>query len=281
MSERPSGWYPDQNDDSLLRYWDGILWTDRTMPRIKPGLEHSTIATPPQVQQHPQQPQHAAAQPPSGGPQPYGGPYAPAPQKQIPQTPDGQELSGWWRRGFALLIDGLLCTLISFPLSWPWLGPWVRDYADWFRTAMDAAQHNQAQPAIPSYLAQQFPWQFALIAAIVFVVYETLLTAFTGRTLGKLCAGIRVRRTTEDRPPNLGSALYRTLIKNLNSLTSAIPLLGLAGLVFQIIDFRRPLSDPHRQSFHDRWATTYVVRSAPKSAPNSAPNSQQQPPRRQ
>ncbi|YAL82415.1 RDD family protein [Dermacoccaceae bacterium W4C1] len=38
MSERSSGWYPDPDDESQLRYFDGILWTDRRMPKVKPGL---------------------------------------------------------------------------------------------------------------------------------------------------------------------------------------------------------------------------------------------------
>ncbi len=273
MSERPSGWYPDPNDETLLRYWDGILWTDRTMPRIKPGLERSTISTPPQLQQPPygQQPQppygQGPQQPPYGGPQrpqqPYGPPYGPA--KPIARTPDGQELSGWWRRVLALVIDGFLCTLVAIPLSWHWLGPWLHDYADWFSAAMKAAEKGQSRPDFPQTLAEQFPWQFALVTAAVSVAYETVLTAATGRTLGKLITGIRVRRAASDRRPSLGAALYRTLIKNVNSLTSAVPFLGLLGVMFQLLDYLRPLSDVQRRSFHDQWAGTYVVRSKQKS----------------
>jgi len=27
------GWYPDQNDQTLMRYFDGHVWTSRTQPR--------------------------------------------------------------------------------------------------------------------------------------------------------------------------------------------------------------------------------------------------------
>jgi hypothetical protein len=27
------GWYPDQNDQTLMRYYDGQVWTARTQPR--------------------------------------------------------------------------------------------------------------------------------------------------------------------------------------------------------------------------------------------------------
>jgi hypothetical protein len=30
--ETPAGWYPDTGDPSLLRWWDGERWTDRTRP---------------------------------------------------------------------------------------------------------------------------------------------------------------------------------------------------------------------------------------------------------
>lgn len=29
----PSGWYPDAADAVLLRYWDGVQWTEHTAPR--------------------------------------------------------------------------------------------------------------------------------------------------------------------------------------------------------------------------------------------------------
>ncbi|MBO3181743.1 DUF2510 domain-containing protein, partial [Dermatophilus congolensis] len=30
MDARPSGWYDDPDDPELLRYWDGVLWTEHT-----------------------------------------------------------------------------------------------------------------------------------------------------------------------------------------------------------------------------------------------------------
>ena len=33
----PPGWYPDQRDTSLVRFWDGRQWTDRTSPAYPPA----------------------------------------------------------------------------------------------------------------------------------------------------------------------------------------------------------------------------------------------------
>lgn len=39
VAQRPAagglapGWYPDQNDQTLMRYFDGQVWTSRTEPR--------------------------------------------------------------------------------------------------------------------------------------------------------------------------------------------------------------------------------------------------------
>ena len=50
MSELPAGpgWYEDEHDPLLLRYFDGVVWTSHTTPRRSPTADASTIgrATP-------------------------------------------------------------------------------------------------------------------------------------------------------------------------------------------------------------------------------------------
>ena len=45
MSETPAGpgWFDDPDDPLLLRYFDGVVWTDHTTPRTSPTAESSTI----------------------------------------------------------------------------------------------------------------------------------------------------------------------------------------------------------------------------------------------
>lgn len=41
MDTRNAGWYDDPQDSNLLRYWDGVMWTEHTSPRQKPGLDRA------------------------------------------------------------------------------------------------------------------------------------------------------------------------------------------------------------------------------------------------
>lgn len=88
-----SGWYDDPDDPDQLRYFDGILWTERRMPKRAPGLAESSIGTAatsdgasdPGTEHRPQGEQHSSNDPsqqrPADGPQQTqgGNPYAAPP----------------------------------------------------------------------------------------------------------------------------------------------------------------------------------------------------------
>ncbi|WP_162802137.1 RDD family protein [Ornithinimicrobium murale] len=97
MTTREAGWYDDPQDANLLRYWDGVMWTEHTSPRQKPGLDQAgagygqgTYAAGPgaggQGQQGSGQPgQYGGAQ------GQYGAPGAPQDQYGAPGAPQGQQ----------------------------------------------------------------------------------------------------------------------------------------------------------------------------------------------
>ena len=66
-----AGWYPDPNDASSLRYYDGTQWTDHTAPNNQaPSVEQAVEAASEPVAPQPQQP----AQPPVVAPEPPAAP---------------------------------------------------------------------------------------------------------------------------------------------------------------------------------------------------------------
>jgi hypothetical protein len=68
----PSGWYPDESNSSLERWWNGISWGDQTRPS-KPA---NSIPTVPMTTPRPVDPyaQSSATPPPSTPPREFHGP---------------------------------------------------------------------------------------------------------------------------------------------------------------------------------------------------------------
>lgn len=259
-----AGWYDDPQDDSNLRYWDGVQWTSHTSPKVKPGLERagqaaaqaggdpsaqgSAGAT---AQSNPwgQQPAH---NPYAGqtGQNPYQGQWQGAPMPggyqgdpARPTTPDGQPLASWGMRLLARILDGLLVGIVGGVIATLLMPEALSDYWDWALTVDQVG----AQP--PAQLLTQLT-QWGLVISLVGLVYEVLMLTLVGATLGKLATGLRVR--LRDQPGHLGwgYALVRTLVYQLLGIFT--PLAILNGLW--------PLWDDKRQGLHDKAARSNVVR---------------------
>ncbi len=88
------------------------------------------------------------------------------------------------------------------------------------------------------------------------IVYETLMIALLGRTVGKLAMGTRVVRLIDGGRPGWSEAVMRALVP---LSLGAIPRVGvfLGVLVYSIA-----LWNPLRQGLHDKAAGTLVVRHA-------------------
>jgi len=192
-----SGWYDDPFDPALLRYWDGVLWTDRTTPKVLPTAQPpmtgpggpaagqvaasgsptqgATQAGPPPGYLPPapygQQGGYGAQ---GGYGQPYGqqggyGPQAPYGQ-QMPQwqggpwartgpvAPDGTPLAAWWQRLLARIIDSIVTSTLAVVLAWPW----VSDLWTQFKGVMTwvTANPGASQSAIDARV-QDFAQQVA------------------------------------------------------------------------------------------------------------------------
>ncbi|GAA5157891.1 RDD family protein [Ornithinimicrobium tianjinense] len=262
MSQQ-AGWYDDPQNAENLRYWDGVQWTNHTSPKQKPDLDRAGAPA-----------QEAYGQP--GGPfagqqqqgQPYGqqqygqygqnNPYAgqtgQQPYQAMPggfatqtdertRTPDGQPLAGWWHRVGARLLDSIVIAIVGGLVANTLVpGVWA-DYTDWALSATDPA----AQP--PAELMGRVA-QWSLVLAVVGFVYEVVMVALVGGTLGKLMTGLRVRLRDQPGLPGWGAALIRSLVYQLSGVFAPVYLLNVLW----------PLWDGKRQALHDKAAKTNVVK---------------------
>lgn len=284
---QPSGWYDDPSDPSSLRYWDGILWTDRTVPKTSPTAGASTIGhavDPYAASSHPAPSGPGLAPYPPGQPTPYGQPpagrdYGAAPTYQWrpagPTTPDGVPLAQWWQRLVAALIDGVVLTVIGFALSFPWL----RDFFVWY---VDFLEKTASGPAatdltvVFSDIAEQMAGYLVpitLIQATVALVYHVAFLSRNGASLGKMALSIRVRRTGRPGPLTLLEATRRQALQFALTLIGLVPIIGsVLGLVSSL-DQAWLLWDPRRQCLHDKIADTVVEQKPPRSHVQQPPRS--------
>ena len=279
---QPSGWYDDPSDPSSLRYWDGILWTDRTVPKTSPTAGASTIGhavDPYAASMHPSPsgPMPSAPAPvpyPPGQPTPYGQPppgrdYGAAPTYQWrpagPTTPDGVPLAQWWQRLLAALIDGVVLTVVGFALSFPWL----RDFFGWYLDLLrESASGSSADVnAIFSDIAAEMTrvlLPITLIQATVTLVYHVAFLTRNGASLGKMALGIRVRRVNRPGPLTLLDAARRQALQLALTLLGLVPLLGSVFGLLSSLDEAWLLWDPRRQCLHDKIADTLVEQKPPR-----------------
>src|ERR1035437_7545981 len=131
-------------------------------------------------------------------PQPAGGPAHAAAQGALPGPVI--ELSGWWRRVGAVILDGLIISIITGILSAP-----VGGFSTVTTTTGSGGEFNFHLNGVG-----------VVIYYIVFILAIPLVMAKTnGRTVGKIATGIRVVRE-DGQPVGFGFALLREfVVKNL------------------------------------------------------------------
>jgi uncharacterized RDD family membrane protein YckC len=90
----------------------------------------------------------------------------------------------------------------------------------------------------------------------VALVYQTLMIALLGRTVGKLALGTRVVRSTDGSRPGWSEAGMRALLP---LSLGAIPRVG---VFLVVLVYSLALWTPLRQGLHDKAAGTLVVRTS-------------------
>ncbi len=176
-------------------------------------------------------------------------------------TPDGQPISGWWRRFFARLVDGIILGLLSLVLI-PIAAPDLMDTFDDFFTLLSDSTIDETQVnAVVETLAVQIG-RLSLVSAVLSIIYEAVFLKVASATPGKMLLGLRVRLRDQPGPLGWSTSAIRALIWHGPSLLGIIPLLGnIAGLI-PIVNGLWPLWDAKNQSLNDKVAKTNVVRKA-------------------
>jgi uncharacterized RDD family membrane protein YckC len=231
----------------------------------------------PQYGQPQGQPQYGQPGQPQGrpqygqpGPPQYGQPGQPYPQQpgygypgqRVHTTPDGQPLSGWWRRVFARIIDSLIVGIIGLPFTGYFYWQYFQVIWEYMEDTMDAAAAGTPTTtfALPN---EAYQWMIpaVLIGLAVSFVYEYLFLTKTGATLGKKALGIAVRLRDVPGPPPGAAVAKRFGLYTAISLLSAIPLVGTLFSFLSLINYLWPLWDDKKQALHDKVAATNVVRT--------------------
>ncbi|MGC1206360.1 MAG: RDD family protein, partial [Ornithinimicrobium sp.] len=195
----------------------------------------------------------------------YGAGYQPMPggnfraEDGAPQTPDGQQISGWWRRFFARILDNILVGILSLALI-PLVAP---DLVDTFRQVIDLAldagsTQEQITAATNDFVRKA--GTFALASAVLALVYEVLFLKFSAATPGKLVLGLKVRLRDQGGPLSWNTSLIRALIWHGPSFVGVVPFLGAIASLFPLLNGLWPLWDQQKQSLNDKGAKTNVVR---------------------
>ena len=161
-----------------------------------------------------------------GGGDPYGG-YPADPLAGMPPLAD----SG--RRTLARIIDMILVFVVVSLLAW----------------AFGVAQYTVDADRI------EFGKTFGreLVAAILYVAYDTVLTARTGQTLGKRWLGMRVANLDNGSTPSVQTSLVRALVL-------WVPFAFCCACLWTAICGGWSFFDkPYKQGLHDKAAKTVVV----------------------
>jgi uncharacterized RDD family membrane protein YckC len=173
---------------------------------------------------------------PGGQPPPYGGgPYGGEPYGGYPADPLAgmPPLADSGKRTLARIIDMVLVAVVVWLLTW---GFGINEYE------MDGDRVE-----VGKSLAQ------SLVAAVLYIAYDTAMTARSGQTLGKRWLGMRVANLENGSTPSVQTSLVRALVL-------WVPFAFCCACLWTVICGGWSFFDkPYKQGLHDKAAKTVVV----------------------
>ncbi|MFI9613721.1 RDD family protein [Streptomyces sp. NPDC052023] len=185
-----------------------------------------------------QPPPYGGGQPPPPGGGPYGGgPYGGGPHGggEYPADPLAgmPPLADSGRRTLARIIDMVLVGIVVWLVTW---GFNVDEYQ------VDADRVDVGDSV----------WQ-SLIAAVLYMAYDTIMIAKSGQTLGKKWLNMRVAQLEDGATPSAQSSLLRAAVL-------WIPFAFCCACIWTAICGGWSFFDrPYKQGLHDKAAKTVVV----------------------
>jgi uncharacterized RDD family membrane protein YckC len=186
--------------------------------------------------------------PPAPPPPPQGAPYAPYGYGWLPALPGpapGLRYAGFWIRFAAYLIDSVIMWIplgIIFAVA---VAPTLPSINCTFvnTTGFQSATCSGIGPLFAS-----LSWIW-LVSLLLPAVYSVVLWTWQGQTVGQKILGLRVVDSRTGQHISEGRAIgrYIGLI-----ISSWVLFIGLIWAAF----------DPQKQGWHDKMASTFVVRRA-------------------
>jgi len=186
----------------------------------------------------------AWAMPSGGGAGPGYASSAAATSATIPETmvsplPEAiPAYGGFWRRLWAVFLDGILLNVLMSPVYLAWVWPMMINAG---RTRPDDMDPNQALAIVGTCLG------YLVVAGLVETAYFALLESSSQQaSLGKIALGLKLT-DLEGHRITLGRAVLRRVARTLTTFT-----LGIGFLMM--------LWTKRRQTLHDLMAGTLVLR---------------------
>ncbi|MET9519326.1 RDD family protein [Streptomyces sp. NPDC002994] len=164
-------------------------------------------------------------------PPPYSGGAADPLAGMPPLAPTGKRIAA---RIIDALIVGIPLGLIGWALGM--FGSYNSDDWDEVSTMSDG---------------KSLTWQ--LVSMVVYIGYDTYLTAKDGQTVGKRLMNLRVAMLNNGMVPEMNASLLRAVVLWVPALICCFCLWWLINLVMILVD------KPYRQGLHDKAAKTVVV----------------------